>query len=548
MTAPRSSSSSTRGAPAPSARPWRVIDRPTLARMPRCHRHRGRGQAAACRHRDHTPTASRQHEPVRRPAELLEVVHRQSPSAISSAETGLSARNLRGPRRAPAPRRPWRAGIARPSRTRLSGPRRRGVGRHSRHLGTAGGQARTDDEDAPAGAGTAHEPAATRSCRYDAHRHAGQGGQQSPRRRMQRRRGRHHHRPSRRAATNGPSSACSSRGPTRRATRGGHGPPAGARTARHRPPRPRPGAAHDVRPHPAAGHHDGRTDHRSRPAPPTTLTDLVDETADIEACPAAAVSAEAPTSRRRCWIAFCEPGPPQLEQDDRLVAVAGFGQASVVGAQPAQQPGAARRRPVVAARAGSARWPPPLAPPQQHPRAGEPTARASAGRTTSSPRMEARARSSVLPNVARWWSSASSPRRQACHIPRTSSRCSRPSPSASHAVARTSPEGWRRYFAASAHSSAAVWGADVGRGPAGQQPGHRGVLRAERLELARQPFGRGRQRRSSGTGTPASRERRKTPLSRSPRPVLGVGSCRVRPGPRPEVPGRRPGPAPRTTG
>ena len=72
------------------------------------------------------------------------------------------------------------------------------------------------------------------------------------------------------------------------------------------------------------------------------------------------------------------------------------------------------------------------------------TAWVCASRASSSPRADASARSSVLPSVARWSSSASRPRRQACHTPRTSPRWSRSSASASHAVARTSPDGWRR--------------------------------------------------------------------------------------------------------
>ena len=126
------------------------------------------------------------------------------------------------------------------------------------------------------------------------------------------------------------------------------------------------GAAHGVGPHPAAGDHDG--------AQPTVdleqlherrVADLVDQAARRRGPPGpAAARSVAPTSRRRCWIAFSSRARSRSSTRRRLVVVAGLGQPAVVGAQRGQQPGelAVVRRPQRGL--GQRRGPPPLAPPQ----------------------------------------------------------------------------------------------------------------------------------------------------------------------------------------
>ena len=297
------------------------------------------------------------------------------------------------------------------------------------------------------------------------------------------------------------------------------------------------------------------TTDRSRPSTSNSSTNVASPTSSTRRSTSRAARARAwspllaPTSRRRCWMAFSSRARSRSSTARRLVVVPRLGQPPVVGAQRGQQTG---QLPVVAAvgqRAGPARGPPPLAPPQLRSGAGRrPRGAAPAGPARRpAPRPAPAARCCPAWPGGRRGRPARAGRRATPRVRRRagprSERLGQPGggphqPGRMAPVARGGRPQLRRVVAAR-----------VGGGPAGEQPRERGVLRPCGLERRRQlarpsaasrrpwlPSGAGPRARPARPGRPrTSRPWRRKLVARGPR--RGQGGVGVAAG---EL-GQRPG-------
>ena len=281
-----------------------------------------------------------------------------------------------------------------------------------------------------------------------------------------------------------------------------------------------PAAGDDDRPQPAV---DLEQLHERR------VADLVDQPVHVEAARAGPVPLRDADQTPPVLDRLLEPGPLALQHGSSLVVVPGLGQPAVVGAQGGQQTGqlpVARRAHRVAGRAQRARATARSTTAGVRGRASTAWRTAPAG-PARRPCTDASARSSVLPSVARWSSRASSPRRQACHTPRTIAalvaveRLGQPrrGPHQPRAVAPV-PGGGRPQLDARRH-------ARLRGGPAREQPRNRRVLGPCRLELRRQLA-----RPRSPSAAPFARRRRAASTTSSARAVGDLAPLAPEAGPR----------------